>query len=101
LPTDPSMASKSITTVSVTHSRKNGKKKVNQYLVNTLIGQGKFSKVYKCLNEQNGLEYAMKVIDKKKMKGTVGYNMGKEKRAYNFLDTEIAILKKMVRLCFN
>jgi hypothetical protein len=39
----------------------------------------------------------MKIIDKKGMKSSLQFTMGKEKKAYNFLETEIAILKKMVR----
>lgn len=87
--------------MSVTRSRKNGKKKINQYIVNSLIGQGKFSKVYKCQSESTGLFYAMKIIDKKTMKSMLQYSINKEKKAYDFLESEIAILKKLVsELCF-
>ncbi len=55
--------------------------------------RGAFSKVYRCVSETDGLEYAMKIINKKKQGMKYHFNL---KRPYNFVDNEVAILKKMV-----
>jgi hypothetical protein len=50
--------------------------------------------VYKCINEDDKKEYAMKIISKRKLNRSFNHQ---NKRAYSFLETEIAILKKLVR----
>jgi serine/threonine protein kinase len=69
-----------------------GNKKVNQYKILNELGRGQFSKVVKCLNEETKLCYAMKIINRKKLKRIFlnGPNISKT------IETELAILKKLV-----
>ena len=55
--------------------------------------RGKFSKVYRCVNEHDGKDYAMKIINKKKLNRMFNFS---KKKAYSFMETEMAILKKIV-----
>jgi serine/threonine protein kinase len=47
-------------TKSVVTTKKQGRKKVNQYILMKVLGEGKFARVYLAFNEQNGKDYAMK-----------------------------------------
>lgn len=60
--------------------------------------RGKYAKVYKCLNDTDKKEYAMKILKKDKMNSN--FKMA-GKKAYNFLESEIAILKKLVSRKFS
>ena len=55
------------TTTCAVSSHKGGKKKINQYIISTFAGRGKFSKVHQCVNEIDGKKYAMKIIKKNKI----------------------------------
>lgn len=57
--------------------------------------RGKYAKVFKCINENDKKEYAMKILKKDKMNNN--FKM-QGKKVYNFLESEIAILKKLVCL---
>ena len=80
------------TTNNLKSSRKNGHKKINQYIRHNQIGQGAFSKVYRCVSEIDGKDYAMKIINKKKQSRKINFNL---KKHCNFVDNEVAILRKM------
>jgi hypothetical protein len=51
--------------------------------------------VKKCVDKETQQVYAMKVMDKVKLKRIL---VSKNKKAYDSVQTEIAILKKLVRL---
>ena len=75
---------------------RDGKKKINQYIVMKEIGKGAFGKVKLVLNtEENNKQYAMKTVAKEnnKIKGFL-----KGKGTVNITDVmqEIAIMKKLV-----
>lgn len=55
--------------------------------------RGKFSKVKKCLDQKTKEVFAMKIMDKVKLKRIL---VSKNKKAYDSVQTEIAILKKLV-----
>lgn len=76
---------------------KDGKKKINQYIVMKEIGKGAFGKVKLVLNtEENNKQYAMKTVKKEnKMKA---FLKGKGKSNITDVHQEIAIMKKLVRL---
>jgi serine/threonine protein kinase len=76
---------------------RDGKKKINQYIVMKLIGKGNFGKVKLVLNtDEDDKPYAMKCIPKrKKIKGLIG---GKIKSELDDIMNEIAIMKKLVRV---
>ena len=69
-----------------------GDKKINQYRVIHLLGQGAFGKVKLVQNEDDKLSYAMKIQSKKKMK-KVALKTGKD--SFNLLQKETAIMKKI------
>jgi serine/threonine protein kinase len=75
---------------------RDGKKKINQYIVIKLIGKGNFGKVKLVFNtEEDDKPYAMKCIPKrKKIKGLIG---GKITSELDDIMNEIAIMKKLVR----
>jgi [calcium/calmodulin-dependent protein kinase] kinase len=54
--------------------------------------EGKFSKVFKCTNENDKKAYAMKIVNKKKLNHSINFS---KKKSYSFVETEIAILKKL------
>ena len=76
---------------------RDGKKKINQYIVIKLIGKGNFGKVKLVFNtEEDDKPYAMKCIPKrKKIKGLIG---GKITSELDDIMNEIAIMKKLVRV---
>ncbi len=92
---DKSTFSKYSRSVISTKTR-DGKKKINQYIVMKLIGKGNFGKVKLVLNtEEDNNPYAMKCIPKrKKIKGLIG---GKITSELDDIMNEIAIMKKLVR----
>jgi serine/threonine protein kinase len=57
--------------------------------------RGKYAKVYKCINDNDKKDYAMKIL--KKDKHNSNFKM-QGKKVYNFLESEVAILKKLVRI---
>eukprot|EP00347_Sterkiella_histriomuscorum_P018998 403343360 len=90
IPTNKSV--KSITTISAISTKINGKTCINQYLVIQPIGQGKFAKVVMCIDQQTKIQYAMKIMNKRKLKRIF---ISKNKHAYDTVETEMAILKKL------
>jgi serine/threonine protein kinase len=92
---DKSTFSKYSRSVISTKTR-DGKKKINQYIVMKLIGKGNFGKVKLVLNtEEDDKPYAMKCIPKrKKIKGLIG---GKITSELDDIMNEIAVMKKLVR----
>mmetsp|Transcript_21796 Transcript_21796/g.20927 ORF Transcript_21796/g.20927 Transcript_21796/m.20927 type:complete len:311 (+) Transcript_21796:2396-3328(+) len=78
---------------SMVSRRKDGRKQINQYILVKMIGQGQYAKVYACFEEKdpNKKMYAMKVL--KKQNKRTGYF--KKKTQNTFIDSEMAILKKM------
>ena len=83
----------SITTKSVCSEKdKDGNKKINQYIVLEELGRGAFAKVKLCVNTEDNKRYAMKIMDKKKLKKKF---MGIGKSAYTNVEHEIAILTKL------
>ncbi|CDW87678.1 protein kinase domain containing protein [Stylonychia lemnae] len=85
-------STKSITTISAISSKVNGKTCINQYLIIQPIGRGKFAKVVMCIDQNTQQQYAMKIMNKKKLKKIF---VGKNKFAYDAVETEMAILKKL------
>lgn len=85
---------RSTTTLSAISSKVNGKKVINQYIVLNVLGKGKFAKVAKVMDQATKAFFAMKVMNKKKLQKIF---LGKNKVAYSAVETEIAILKKLVR----
>ena len=57
-----------ITTASCISKKKDGKKQINQYVILNILGQGKFAKVKKALNTETRETFAVKIINKAKMK---------------------------------
>jgi serine/threonine protein kinase len=76
--------------VSAVSRKVNGKRIINQYMIVKKLGQGKFAKVYKCMDQKTKQTYAMKIMNKTKLKKIF---VGKNKRAYQAVETEIAVLK--------
>ena len=55
--------------------------------------RGNFAKVFACENQDDKKMYAMKCVNKKKLNKML---MGNKKAQYSFLESEMAILKKLV-----
>ncbi|XP_065358246.1 serine/threonine-protein kinase GL21140 [Calliphora vicina] len=55
-----------------------------RYVLGQIIGDGNFAIVLKCKDRQNGLAYALKIIDKSKCKGKEHY-----------IDDEVRVMKKL------
>lgn len=55
--------------------------------------RGKFASVKLCIDENTKQRFAMKVMNKKRLKRIF---ISKNKHAYNAVETEMAILKKLV-----
>mmetsp|Transcript_29897 Transcript_29897/g.47505 ORF Transcript_29897/g.47505 Transcript_29897/m.47505 type:complete len:488 (-) Transcript_29897:2952-4415(-) len=66
--------------------------KVNQYILGKLLGLGAFGVVVRCVNEANGINFAMKVLDKKRL---TRKRVGMFDNAYSNVKREIAIQKKL------
>lgn len=78
-----------------TSKQRDGKKKINQYIVMKEIGKGSFGKVKLVLNtEEANKPYAMKVLSKSKLSRIF---VGKKRTAMENVMQEIAIMKKLVR----
>lgn len=90
-----SKVSKSVKTMKM----RDGKKKINQYIVMREIGKGTFGKVKLVYNtEENNKPYAMKTV--KKRRKFSGFNKGAPQSSTSTVDevmSEIAIMKKLVR----
>ena len=56
------------------------------------IGRGKFAKVVQCIDQNTKENFAMKIMNKAKLKKIF---VGKNKHAYATVESEIAILKKL------
>lgn len=54
--------------------------------------RGKFAKVYKCQDDKDKKVYAMKVMNKQ----DISMMLKSKKKAYEMLNEELVILKKMV-----
>lgn len=87
------MISKSVIS---TLRQKDGKKKINQYIVMKEIGKGSFGKVKLVLNtEQQNKPYAMKALSKARLNRIF---VGKNRTAMQDVMQEIAIMKKLVSI---
>lgn len=77
---------------------KDGKKKINQYIVMKEIGKGTFGKVKLVYNtEENNKQYAMKTVKKRrKMKGFMKGSLVGTGSNIDEVMQEIAIMKKLV-----
>ena len=74
-----------------TNFLKFGKRRVNQYVIESLLGKGSFSKVYLCTDKKSKTKYALKEMDKSKLsKQKAG-----DKFAIDFVVEELKILKKL------
>jgi hypothetical protein len=58
-------------TSSCVSQKKGGKKQINQYIITAQIGQGSFSKVKSVINCETKEVFAMKIINKAKLKKRV------------------------------
>ncbi len=83
---------RSVTTISAVSKKVGGKKIINQYIIMKRIGRGKFAKVVQCMDQETKIVYAMKIMNKAKLKKIF---VGKNKHAYSSVETEIAILKML------
>ena len=72
--------------------KKGGKKQINQYLVVSKLGEGKFAKVKKVMNTVTKEKFAMKIINKTKMKRKM---LAPKKSQFSLVEKEVAIMKKM------
>ena len=80
----------------ISTKQRDGKKKINQYIVMKDIGKGSFGKVKLVLNTYDSNKpYAMKILSKSKL-GRIF--VGKKRTAMENVMQEIAIMKKLVRL---
>ena len=74
--------------------QRDGKKKINQYIIMNQIGKGSFGKVKLALNtEENNKPYAIKMLSKKKLSRIF---VGKKRTAMHDVMQEIAIMKRLV-----
>jgi serine/threonine protein kinase len=69
--------------------------KILEGKVNQIINfyRGKFANVKLCIDENTKIQYAMKIMNKKKLKRIF---ISRQKHAYNAVESEMAILKKLV-----
>lgn len=69
-----------------------GKKKVNQYVLEKLLGEGSFAAVYLCTDtkSKNKNKYAIKQMNKTKL---MSKSFGKGKNAYDCVVEELKVLK--------
>lgn len=85
-----SLVSKSV----ISTRQRDGKKKINQYIVMKEIGKGSFGKVKLALNtDEHNKPYAMKMLSKQKMSRIF---VGKKRTAMENVLQEIAIMKRLV-----
>lgn len=77
---------------------RDGKKKINQYIVMKLVGKGNFGKVKLVYNtDENNKQYAMKsILKKNKIKGII--KGGAYKSELDEIMQEIAVMKKLVTI---
>ena len=61
-------------------------KKVGKYVLTKFLGAGQFGQVYLCNNNEDGKEYACKLIEKKKLNNPILHDM---------LKSEVAIMQKI------
>jgi serine/threonine protein kinase len=75
---------------------RDGKKKINQYILLRCIGMGQFGKVRLVHNTEDDLKYAMKAVKKKKK--LKGFQAGAKETPSELESVmqEIAIMKKLV-----
>jgi hypothetical protein len=75
-----------------------GQKKINQYVLIKEIGRGGFGKVKLAVNQESKEQFAIKIANKSKLKRKL---LNKSKSAFTQLQTEIAIMKKLVKRMLN
>ena len=76
-------------TKSVVSQSHGGMKKINQYVIGKELAKGSFGVVNLCRNEDDGRDYAVKIMDKKALKRKF---IGFRKSAYTLLQRELAVL---------
>ena len=76
-------------TKSVVSSKIGGKKKINQYMIGNVLAKGSFGVVKLCQSEDDGQQYAVKIMDKKMLKRKF---IGFRKNAYDLVKKELAVL---------
>lgn len=79
----------------ISQKLRDGKKKINQYILLRCIGMGQFGKVRLVHNTEDDKQYAMKAIKKKKK--LRGFQCGKDNEELEDVMQEIAIMKKLVK----
>jgi len=62
---------------------------INQYMIIKTLGEGSFGKVKLCIDTKSNTTYAVKIMNKKLLKGV---KMTKGKTAYDFVLDELKIL---------
>lgn len=76
----------------ISKKHKNGKKQINQYIINKVLGKGQFAKVKKIFCTITKQEFAMKIINKDLLKRRV---LSPAKSQFSQVEKEVAIMKKM------
>ena len=76
----------------VVSSKAGGKKRINQYVILKQLARGSFGVVKLCRNEDDGQEYAVKIMNKKKLKRKF---MGWRSNAYGLVQKELAVLRQI------
>lgn len=69
-----------------------GKKKINQYVIEKVLGKGSFATVYLGVDKNTKIKYALKEMNKKLLKKK---KVGLNKNAYDCILEELKILKRL------
>lgn len=69
-----------------------GEQRINQYVVQKKLGEGSFATVRLCEDTENQVKYAMKVMNKEKLKKMI---INGEQNAYKCLKEELKVLKTL------
>ena len=83
---------RTISTNSCVSLKKGGKKQINQYVIIGQIGRGQFAKVKKILCMETRQTFAMKIINKQRLKKK---SIAPKKSQFTLVEKEVAIMKKM------
>jgi serine/threonine protein kinase len=68
------------------------KKRINQYVIQKVLGRGSFAIVYLCVDKNTQMKYALKEMNKSVLRKK---KVGKNKNAYDCVLEELKILKRL------
>ena len=81
-----------LSTTKVRKYKEQGNTRINQYIVQELLGTGSFASVKLCTDCNTGIQYAVKQMNKQFLKSK---SFGKDKSAYDCVLDELQVLKKL------